>query len=42
MTPWSRVLEKSAALQLLKKFAALYGNGKPFTAFITAHHLFLS
>jgi len=40
--PCSRMLEKLAAPQLVKKFPAFYGNWKFITVFTTARHLSLS
>jgi len=43
LTPWSRVLlEKLAALQLVKKFPAFYGTRRFLTAHTSALHLSLS
>jgi len=39
LTPWSRVLpDKPIITQLVKKFRALYGNGRFITVFTTARH----
>ena len=40
-TPWCRVLEKLAGLQLVKKFPALYGTRRFISAFKSALHLSL-
>ena len=42
LTPWSRVLEKLAGLQLVKKFPAFYGTRRFLTALTSARHLSLS
>jgi len=43
LTPWSRVLlEKLNGPQLVKKFPTFYGTRRFITAFVSAHHLFLS
>jgi len=38
LTPWSRVLEKLTATQLVKKFPAFYGTRRFITVFTTARH----
>jgi len=42
LTPCSKVLEKPAGSQLVKKFPAFCGTRRFITVFETAHHLSLS
>ena len=42
LTPWNIVLENLTGFQLVKKFPALYGTRRFFTAFPSARHLSLS
>ena len=42
LVPWSGVLEKLTASQLVKKLIAFYGTLKHVTAVKTAHHFSLS
>lgn len=42
LTPWSRIIQKQAVLQLVKKFHKCYEIHRLIAAFTTACHLYLS